>query len=89
MDYASSKQTRLAKESYDGTRFMLEVKKPRSIEKDYLPFLPIEPKLRNPFTTARRVILDIIFRSNCLDRAANHYDVIYTKKLYGRYGYTD
>jgi hypothetical protein len=70
-------------------RFMLEVKKPRSFEKDYLPTLPVEPELDNPFTTVRRVIIDIIFRSNRLDRAANHYDVTYTDKLYGRYGYKD
>jgi len=68
---------------------MLEVRKPRSIEEDYLPTLPVEPELGNPFTTVRRVIIDIIFRSNRPDRAANHYDLTYTNKLYGRYGYTD
>jgi hypothetical protein len=68
---------------------MPEVKKPRSIGEDYLPILPVEPELGNPFTTVGRVIIDIVFLLNCPDRAANHYDVTYTNRLYRRYGYTD
>jgi hypothetical protein len=68
---------------------MLEAKKARSIEEDYLPVLPVEPEQGNPFTAVRRVIIDITFRSNRPDRATNHYDVTYANKLYGRYGYTD